>query len=386
MVDGSSNLPPAVLLISQDRAWHEAAMAAAGLLACRRFDAIDSPAAALRHLIAGGQTYTHVLLDTVMAANWLDVFSGLTVGEAGTGTMLVRLGLEGHLPDGPLVACPDIPLLVRTLAASAPADPALRPLTSGELVGALQDASITCRFQPIVRIADRRPVGLEVLARLNHPVRGSLPPSMFIPQMERLGYSLHLADAVFESCLGLIGAAFLEAHQLFLSVNLPLDALLLPETLARLDARRSAAGIPTSRLLIELTESRPVHDIPTLAKSLDRWRELGYRLAIDDMGPEVVNQAGLFDMAFHTVKLDKQIVLRSRTDPLADRYLQRTVMLAQSRSLDIIAEGIEDRTAWDRMAAMGVDHAQGFLMARALPAGALAEWLAHWARTASLGP
>ena len=83
-------------------------------------------------------------------------------------------------------------------------------------------------------------------------------------------------------------------------------------------------------------------------------------------------------MPFHTVKLDKGIVLRSRADPLARRYLQRTVSNAQSNSLSIIAEGIEDETLWQHMANLGVDHAQGFLIARALPAAALPVWLDLW--------
>lgn len=367
----------AVLLISQDQCWHDAAAAAVNALGTGRVDMVGDPAAALRALIAAGDGYSHLLVDMALAAGWLDLLGGLTAGETGTGISLVRLGPGGQAPgNAPLVPTPDVPLLIQALTAASVPPP--RPLTRLEIVTALEQGQVTCRFQPIVRMADRRPVGLEVLARLDHAVHGSLPPSMFIPQLERLGHSLALADAVFQSCLSLVGAEFLGANGLFLSVNLPLDALLLPETLARIDARRAAAGMPAARLLIELTESRPVQDIPVLAAALERWRALGYRLAIDDMGPDMMNQAGLFDMAFHAVKLDKQIVLRSRADALARRYLQRTVALAQSRSLNVIAEGIEDQVMWDRMAEMGVDQAQGFLIARALPAAALPAWLDHW--------
>ena len=103
------------------------------------------------------------------------------------------------------------------------------------------------------------------------------------------------------------------------------------------------------RLLIELTESRPVSDIPSLTAALEHWRSAGYRVAIDDMGPDMVNQLDLFDLPFNVVKLDKQVVLRSETDPFAQSYLQRTVENARRRSLSIIAEGIENGAMWNRM-------------------------------------
>ena len=78
------------------------------------------------------------------------------------------------------------------------------------------------------------------------------------------------------------------------------------------------------------------------------------------------------------VKLDMGIVLRSRENPLAQRYLQRTIANAQARSLAVIAEGIEDAPLWIGMRDLGVDYAQGFLIARSMPATALAGWLRDW--------
>ena len=370
-----------LLLMSGDPAWRDATDAAVSTLGSGQTEVLDDPSEALRKLIAANGAYTHFLFEVSRAPAWLDMFTGLTTGETGSGTALIRLGVDsGETIETPAIRYPDGAVLAGTLAASAPgvAGTPQQPLSNTEIVGALEDGHIHCRFQPIVRMSDRRPVGLEILARLAHPVRGTLPPGLFIPQMEQAGLSVNLTEAVFKCCLSLINAAFLETEDLFLSINLPLDALLLPEALARIDDRRKEAGIPAGRMLIELTESRPVHDLPVLAAALDRWRAIGYRLAIDDLGPDVVNQTSLVDMQFQTIKLDKQVVLRSRTDPLARSYLQRTVANARARSLAVIAEGIEDQFMWDRMAEIGVDQAQGFLIARALPAAALPVWLDVW--------
>ena len=112
----------------------------------------------------------------------------------------------------------------------------------------------------------------------------------------------------------------------------------------------------------------------------------GYRVAIDDMGPEMVNQLDLFDLPFNMVKLDKQVVLRSETDLLARSYLQRTVNNARGRSLSVIAEGIENEAMWNRMRDLGVEYAQGFLIARAMPAAALPSWLEAWSSQTALPP
>ncbi len=90
-----------------------------------------------------------------------------------------------------------------------------------------------------------------------------------------------------------------------------------------------------------------------LAAALDRWRMAGYRIAIDDLGPSMVNQTELFELPFHTVKLDKDIVLQSQVDRLAERYLQRTVANAQSRPISIIAEGSRTRRCGSACATWG---------------------------------
>ena len=245
-------------------------------------------------------------------------------------------------------------------------------------------ADVECRFQPIVRMADHVPVGVEALARLQHPGRGSLEPDQFVPQMERAGLSLQLTEAVAQRALQLIDPALLARHGLFISINLPLDVLLLPGAPGWFDALRSPTGIPAPSVLIELTESSPARDLAALHAAVIRWRRAGYAVAIDDLGPGMANQPELFALPFSTVKLDKDAVLRSGTDKLAWRWVQRMVQGARRHGLTVIAEGVEDAAAWTRMAGLGVDQVQGFLVARPLPAAALAAWLDRWPAQARL--
>ncbi len=374
-----------VLMLTDDPAWvevaHDATAANGGTLAV----AASAPDA-LQRLVAPTNLFSHFLLQPSAAGAMLSDLLGVTAAEAGSQAELVLLGPQDGEPRPSSFQAETPEMLQQTLAGSGRKVARPARLSAADLAVSFDPASIEVRFQPIVQLSDRRPVGVEALARMHHPVYGTLGPDWFVPQIEQAGLSLRLTEAVTRAAMAAMTAPFLDSHDLFFTINLPLDVLLFPESLDRIEYHRLEAGIPTSRILIELTESRPVSDIPTLAAAIDRWRSAGYQLAIDDMGPEMMNQLELFALPFNVVKLDKQIVIRSENDLLAQRYLQRTVDNAHLRSLSIIAEGIENQAMWVRMRDMGVQHAQGFLIARALPANALPVWLEAWGAQLRLPP
>ena len=377
-----------VLLLSSDPAWAVAARLAIDRSAGETLELAESPKDALNRLVRPTHEFSHLLLEPDAAGPYVRDLLGVTSGEAGSQVELILLGAaEGFAGRRNMPHAVKPGDLAGKLHPVTPAAAASRPhLSASDIAVAFSPGDVECRFQPIVRLADRVPVGMEALARLRHADHGTIGPDQFIPQIERAGLSLRLTEAVAQGALADVDPAFLEQHNLFVTINLPLDVLLFPESLARIDAHRARFGIPTKRILIELTESRPVRDIPALATAVDRWRTGGYSVAIDDMGPEMMNQLDLFDLPFEVVKLDKEIVLRSEHDPLARRYLQRTIDNATRRNLKVIAEGIENEVMWNRMLDLGVQYAQGFLIARALPASALPAWLEGWVAQTKLPP
>jgi len=252
------------------------------------------------------------------------------------------------------------------------------PLALVELHEALAEHRIHTRYQPIVRIADNRPVGFEVLARLEHPTRGLLPPDLFVPQIEDAGLAWPLTEAVIRRAFHDWGGGRLEAMDVWIAINFPLDVLLDPAALAWLEQARATAGIAARRLTIELTESRPVSRLAELRHATERLREIGYRLSIDDVGPDIRDHRQLLNMPFSSLKLDKDLVRESPDSASSREFLQEAVTAAHAAGLLIIAEGVEDTDIWNRMALLGVHEAQGFLIARPLPAEAVAGWFAEW--------
>jgi EAL domain-containing protein (putative c-di-GMP-specific phosphodiesterase class I) len=363
-----------LLLLVQDEAWRTTAMQSAGR--STPVALASSPEDAVQQLLRAHEPFTHVMVEPSFADGWLPEIATL-IGRH-PDTMLVILGHETAVSNGIEGVRALSPNDLAHLITAAPNGKIPDALTPADIVEAFDAGQVECQFQPIVRLTDGKPIGLEALARLQHPLRGTLTPDTFLPQIETSGLSMRLTEVVVQAALGAIDRGFLERNAMYLTINLPLDVLLVPDALSLIETYRQAAGIDIRNILIELTESRPVFDIPVLNAALLRWREVGYHLAIDDLGPEMVNQTDLFDLPFHVVKLDKTIVLRSRTNQLAQRYLQRTIANAQARSLRIIAEGIEDGALWIGMRDLGVDYAQGFLISRAMPAAALEDWLKIW--------
>lgn len=254
-----------------------------------------------------------------------------------------------------------------------------------ELGRALAGASIETRYQPIVQIQDRRPVALEVLVRLNDPVRGILAPDAFVPQIEDAGLAARLTSQVTERAFADTTGPLLRSYGFDIMLNVPLDVLLDADARQRLDETRHAAGVGTERIIVELTESRPVEHFAALGAVLETLRVSGYRVFVDDISPTVPNCAALLQLPFTGMKLDRQLVQSVPTSPESRVFASDVIALAKKRNLTVTAEGVEDVPTWHRMAALGVDQAQGFLLARPLPAAVVPNWLKAWQNQPAFG-
>ena len=255
-------------------------------------------------------------------------------------------------------------------------EPAL--LEPAELHDALAQAQIQTLYQPIVRLADRRLTGFEVLARLAHPTLGTLLPWRFIPPMEAAGLSWPLTQAVMRRAFADWGDGRLRALGCTLSLNVPLDVVLHGTAMRALDAERASAGIAAGEILIELTESQHISRLPALKAAANDLRRAGYGLAIDDVGPAIRDHRALLDLPFTVLKLDKTLVQSAVTDAEADAFLCAALRDARQAGLLVTAEGLENTQTWRYLAERGVDEAQGFMIGHPMPSAGVAAWLADW--------
>jgi EAL domain-containing protein (putative c-di-GMP-specific phosphodiesterase class I) len=366
-----------LLLVSRSAIWslavHDATRELGGgdVLTCDARDALARLAGTASH-------YTHLLVDWNDAEGLLDELAYLTTEVAAPDTDILVLGSAASKhPRIRAVSTATSRSVAEALMATSPKRDG-SAMNLAELTAALKGAMIETRYQPIVRMADRYPVGLEALARLNHPQRGTLQPDRFVPQIEDAGLAAELTGLVSARAFADLAGPFLTGRGLRMSVNFPLDVLLQPAALDRLEEQRIAAGLIADSIVIELTESRPVDDFPMLRRSLERLRGLGYGAAIDDVGPAVPRLAPLLDLPFTSLKLDKELVQEVNDSAEIGTFLADTIAQAKARGLTVVAEGVETDAIWDRMRELGVDEVQGFLAARPLPVAAVPIWWDAW--------
>jgi EAL domain-containing protein (putative c-di-GMP-specific phosphodiesterase class I) len=368
-----------LLLVAHDRHWSAAVADAATDLGIGDVAACDARSA-LARLSGCRDHYSHLLVQPESADGLLAALVDVTSRPAGSDTAtLVLGGGAAPLSGVGVIAAPDRRSVRAALSSfprsQAPQDGAMLP---SELREALTGAMIENRYQPIVSLADGKPFALEALARLNHPVYGTLPPESFVPEMEAAGLASELTEIVSSQAFADMTGPFLSQLGLRVTVNFPLNVLLTRASLDRLEAQRVEAGIPADRIVVELTESRPADDVPTLRAALDWLRSRGYKVAIDDVGPAVPRLTPLLDLPFTGIKLDMGMVQQVETNEDVRTFLARSIDRAHARGMAVVAEGVETIELWRAMKALGVDAVQGFLVARPLPPAAVPIWLTAW--------
>ena len=259
----------------------------------------------------------------------------------------------------------------------SPAD-AVPVLTKDDMRAALNGAMLMLRYQPLVRLADRTPIGVEALARLDHAKHGMLSADQFVPQMEAAGLSRLLTRTMITQALHQVRSHGLVELGMRVGLNVPLNVLMMPDMLELLETQRQKCAIPASQIVVELTETQPVTDHDALRGVVRRLRDIGYRVAIDDASPAMANIGALLEMAFTTLKFDKSVVRHARHDPDCRAFIEDIAKAAKASKIQTVAEGIEDQETQDLMRALGLDSAQGYFFARPLPIAAVKLWLNSW--------
>lgn len=254
----------------------------------------------------------------------------------------------------------------------------VQPLTLQELQEGLQAGRLVLHYQPKVSIRDGSFVGVEALARWQHPERGLLEPDAFIPLAEQSGQIEVLTGSVIRQALAQCAQWQAAGEQIRVSVNYSVDSLvnlIQPEFISAI-AREY--GVEESLLTVEMTESLVMHDEAVIIEVLTRMRLHGMGVALDDFGTGHATLERLQQIPFTELKLDKGYVSRARKDSRARTILESSIALGKGLGLKLVAEGVEDHECWALVRELGCDEAQGYLIARPMPAAALLPWLHQW--------
>ena len=240
-----------------------------------------------------------------------------------------------------------------------------------ELRQALHNGEISMHYQPIIDLSSNHVLGFEALMRWNHPERGSVPPSLFIPLAEKSGLIFELGAFALRHA---VDAAMSwvpprpETARPFVTVNLStrqfhdLDLVIMIEELLR------SSGLGPERLILEITEGAALQDLTATLGIMDRLDRLGIGIALDDFGTGFSSLTYLSLLHPRFIKIDQSFVRPVHESADNDTLLETIVTLGDKLKLTMLAEGIETTAQLGRLRNLGGELGQGYLFSPAVPA------------------
>jgi diguanylate cyclase (GGDEF)-like protein/PAS domain S-box-containing protein/excisionase family DNA binding protein len=246
-----------------------------------------------------------------------------------------------------------------------------------DLRRAIERDELVLHYQPLVDLATDRVVGLEALARWQHPSRGLVPPLAFISLAEETGLILPIGRWVLETACRQAQAwqiAF-PAIKPMMSVNLSARQFAQADLGQQISEILTATGLPPASLELEITESVVMDSSDDAIRSLRALRQLGVRLILDDFGTGYSSLSYLKHLPLDTIKIDRSFVAGLEEDGANLPIIQAVISLAHGLGIDVTAEGIETVQQCDCLRDLECDRGQGFYFAQPMAAQQLEEYL-----------
>jgi diguanylate cyclase len=256
---------------------------------------------------------------------------------------------------------------------------------NNELKIALARNELTLFYQPIIDLQKMKIAGFEALMRWKHPVKGMISPGIFIPVAEESGLILDLSrfalDVACETVPKLQAAAnpaTIATDPVFVAVNFSVKDFSDGALANQVKEKLSRKGVAPAQIHLEITETL-LMEAPEAAKAeLEKCREMGVNVSIDDFGSGYSSLSYLHYFPIDTLKIDQSFV-RSMTSHPASKVLVRSIIgLASNLGMKVVAEGIESMQEAAILREMGCEFCQGFWFSKPLPFEDAVKFLQNW--------
>ncbi|MBD0291554.1 MAG: EAL domain-containing protein, partial [Thermoleophilia bacterium] len=244
-----------------------------------------------------------------------------------------------------------------------------------ELRRAIDERELTLYYQPKERLETGDVVGVEALVRWNHPERGLLPPSEFVPLAQHTNLIRPLTLFVLEAALEQCRAWKDDRLSLRVAVNLSARSLLDADLAVDVERLLARLDLEPDVLELEITETMIMADPARAAAILGDLNALGVRIAIDDFGTGYSSLAYLSGLPVDEIKIDRSFVAAMGENASDAAIVRSTIDLGRNLGLGVVAEGVETEDVWRALRELGCDAAQGYFLSRPVPPRVLAEWV-----------
>ena len=256
--------------------------------------------------------------------------------------------------------------------------PSSREFTLVDVLLGLENEQFEPYFQPKVSLASGRLCGAEALARWRHPEYGIVAPSAFIPLLEQHNQISELTWMMLAKSAAHCREWREAGHALEVSVNVSATSLgdsSIADTITRqvLDQ-----GLDPCHVILEITESAFQDKVGPVLENLTRLRMKGFGLSIDDYGTGYSSMQQLTRIPFTELKIDQSFVKHAAHQESSRLILESSLQMARKLGITSVAEGVEAPADWDLLRESGCDVAQGYHIAKPMPAEEFPDWVGVW--------
>jgi EAL domain-containing protein (putative c-di-GMP-specific phosphodiesterase class I) len=234
------------------------------------------------------------------------------------------------------------------------------PELASELERAVEERQFLLLYQPTIDLQSGAFVGVEALLRWRHPIKGTISPDEFLPVLESTGLINAVGSWVLTTACRQGADWFARGHRFSVSINVSRQQLAKPALPSEVARALAESTFDPGHLVLEFSE-RVLADGAALRASLERLKETGVRLAIDDFGREAGSASLLEALPIDIVKIDRAFVSDLTTSTSHAARVHQLVQLGKLRHVQTVAQGIEDDDQRLRLQSENVDVGQGFL-------------------------
>ncbi|MFO1326706.1 MAG: bifunctional diguanylate cyclase/phosphodiesterase [Rubrivivax sp.] len=243
-----------------------------------------------------------------------------------------------------------------------------------DLRQAVAQGQLQLVYQPKIDARSLQVTAAEALLRWQHPTRGCIAPSVFIPLAERHGLIAELGRWVIDEATRQAGEWRAQGLNMRVAVNLSAVQLRQDDGVDHLLQCLQKHGVPPTRFTCEITESVAMEDTRVTRAAFARLGDAGIHVSIDDFGTGHSSLATLRQLPAAELKIDRAFVTDLATSPEARSIASAVIRMAHLLGLRVVAEGVETEAQRDWLVAEGCDELQGWLFARPMPPHLLAVW------------
>ncbi len=249
----------------------------------------------------------------------------------------------------------------------------------GHIRDALTANNFVLHYQPKVNMRTGTVIGAEALIRWQHPQRGLLPPLIFLPVIEDHPLAIDIGEWVINTALTQMEIWHDEGLELAVSVNIGARQLQQVDFVERLQAILAEhPNVSPSNLELEVLETSALEDIGKVSKIIHECRDMGVKFSLDDFGTGYSSLTYLKHLPAAQLKIDQSFVRNMLDDPEDLAIVEGVLGLATAFRRDVIAEGVETLLHGEMLLQLGCEMAQGYGIAKPMPADLIPNWIATW--------